>query len=141
MPADRFGSRDDLESWSQKIHEMIDEMHSRSYFSFRDCATWQPSTNVYETAEAYFVCLELAGVDRERIDIQCVDPMRVRIRGTRPQPRPAGIEGTFSIHALEIDEGPFEREVELPEPVDVTRVEATYKKGYLWVVLPRMPSP
>ena len=51
-----------------------------------------------------------------------------------------GVEGPLSIHAMEIDEGPFRREIELPEAVDVDRMEATYSKGYLWITVPRMTT-
>jgi HSP20 family molecular chaperone IbpA len=42
---------------------------------------------------------------------------------------------------MEIDHGPFRREVTLPEPIDVQSVEATYDKGYLWVMLPKITTP
>jgi HSP20 family molecular chaperone IbpA len=34
---------------------------------------------------------------------------------------------------MEIDEGAFCREIDLPEPIDVDQMEATYAKGYLWI--------
>jgi HSP20 family molecular chaperone IbpA len=44
------------------------------------------------------------------------------------------------MHAMEISEGAFRREIELPEPVEQDRVEASYSKGFLWITLPRTKS-
>ena len=45
-----------IDDWARNIHEMIEEMHRRTYIPFRDCGTWQPATNVYEDEAAYHVC-------------------------------------------------------------------------------------
>jgi len=37
---------------------------------------------------------------------------------------------------LEIDYGPFEREVELPAEVDVKQARAEQENGLLWIYLP-----
>lgn len=39
---------------------------------------------------------------------------------------------------MEIDEGPFAREIELAQPVDVNAVEVNYDRGYLWILLPKI---
>jgi len=42
---------------------------------------------------------------------------------------------------MEIDYGPFQRRVQLPEAVDVDAASARYEAGLLTVVLPLAPSP
>ena len=42
--------------------------------------------------------------------------------------------------AMEIDYGPFEREVRLPDEVDVKKVHAEQKNGLLWIHLPLKKS-
>jgi HSP20 family protein len=42
--------------------------------------------------------------------------------------------------AMEIDYGPFEREVRLPDEVDVNKVHADQKNGLLWIHLPLRKS-
>src|SRR5262245_55356046 len=130
MAYDKFGVNEAADSWSRKIGDLMDEMLNRSFVHFRDCGTWQPPTNVYETVDAYYVCVELSGVDQDEIDVQCNEHCKLTIRGVRGQPRPEGVESALSVHAMEIDEGPFRREIELPEPVEVDRIEATYVKGF-----------
>jgi HSP20 family protein len=137
MSFGKFGQGEDLDEWSRKIHDIMDEMEKRDFVRFRDSGTWQPATNVYETRTAYYLCVELAGVSREGIEVECIDRQRITIRGIRSQPRPRGVEGPLSIHAMEVDEGPFWREIDLPESIDVDHLEATYSEGYLWIIVPR----
>lgn len=133
MSFSEFGQGERFDEWSRKIHDIMDEMQRRDFVQFRHGDAWQPSTNVYETRAAYFICVELAGVDEHKIDVACVDQTRIIVVGSRAQPRPLGIDGPLSVHALEIDEGAFRREIELPEPIDVDKMEASYVKGYLWI--------
>lgn len=137
MAFGNFGRGDEGDEWSDKIRELMDEMLNRSFVPFRRCGSWQPATNVYETRDRYLICVELAGVQRDAIDVNCLESTRVTIQGLRAQPRPEGVEGPLSVHVLEIDEGRFEREIDLPEPFDDNRVEATYSEGYLWITLPK----
>jgi len=137
MSFGKFGQGEGFDEWTRKIHDIMDEMQKRDFVHFRDTGSWQPATNVYETRDAYYICVELAGVHERQIDVECVDQSRITISGNRAQPRPGGVEGPLSIHAMEIDEGPFRREIDLPEAIDVDGMEATYSKGYLWITAPR----
>jgi HSP20 family molecular chaperone IbpA len=42
--------------------------------------------------------------------------------------------------AMEIDYGPFERTVQLPDEVDVNKVHAEQREGFLWIHLPLKKS-
>jgi len=134
----KFGEREEIDDWSGRIHDIMDEMLSRSFVGFRDQGCWQPATNVYETRDRYYICVELAGMDADAIDVECVDNRHVKIRGVRDQPRPAGVPGPLSVHALEIDEGAFRREIDLPDPIDIDHIEAGHSKGYLWITIPKI---
>ena len=140
MTFSKFGHGSDLDEWSRRIHDIMDEMRNRSFVDFRDTETWQPATDVYETRDRYFICVELAGVQPNAVDLVCPSRNRIVITGSRNSPRPAGIEGPLSVHVMEIDHGSFRREVQLPEPVDVDAVKATYDKGYLWIALPKITT-
>lgn len=133
--------RDHFGPWSRKLGDIMDEMLKRSYVGFRNTsACWQPATDVFETRVDYHICVELAGLDESEIEVHCRDERVVVISGVRGQPRPAGVTGPLSVHALEIDEGQFHRQIELPEPVVVDQIEATHSKGYLWIRLPKKTS-
>jgi HSP20 family protein len=99
---------------------------------------WAPATDVYETAGHYVILMEIAGVDRERLEVT-LDGNLLRVRGERREPAPA--EAKAQLHLMEIDYGPFERAIELPEPPpDAERIEAHYDNGFLRLRVPRHPG-
>jgi len=133
---------------SRQANKLIEQMQ-KAYFNFCPSETWTPSVNLYETAESYLVCADLAGVDKEKIEVE-VNGQVLKLRGTRAVPAheeasaeahgEGGAHGgrRVRIHLMEIDHGGFCREVELPEDVDRDRIAANYRNGMLWIELPKM---
>jgi HSP20 family protein len=108
----------------------------RLQFSQFGSQTWQPPINAYRCESCIRVCVDLAGVDRSRIDLT-VEPQRIVVRGVRDVPEPTHAEGrAVQLLAMEIDYGPFEREVRLPVTVDIEKVHAEQRNGLLWISLP-----
>lgn len=97
--------------------------------------SWQPPINAFRCETCVRICVDLAGVERSHIDLQ-VEGRRVIVRGQRRPPEPSGQGRALQILALEIDYGPFEREVHLPVDVDVERAHAETENGLLWISLP-----
>lgn len=97
---------------------------------------WQPPINAFRCESAVRICVDLAGIDKTEIDLT-VEPQRVVVRGTREAPEPSDEQGrALQVLALEIDYGPFEREIELPMEVDPEGAHAEQENGLLWVYLP-----
>jgi HSP20 family protein len=97
---------------------------------------WRPAINAFRCETELKICVELAGVEKSEIDLM-VEPRRVVIRGTREVAEPPCGEGCATqVIALEIDYGPFEREVLLPTDVDVEQSSAEQQNGLLWIHLP-----
>ena len=116
------------------LHDVTYEL-SRSQFQFGP-HTWEPAINAYRCEKCIRICVDLAGVDREQIDVT-VEPRRVLIHGNRDLPEPTHAEGrTVQLLAMEIDYGQFEREVPLPAEVQVDKVHAEQRNGLLWIGLP-----
>lgn len=115
----------------------------KSYYTFRPGEVWSPNVNLYETDAAYVVCVDLAGVDKDKIDLEMAD-QKLTLRGTRQVPMceaPPGQESVrVRVHLMEIDHGAFTREVEIPEDVQRDKVAATYRNGMLWIELPKLPG-
>ena len=66
-----------------------------------------------------------------------MEPERLIVRGVRDVPEPTHAEGrAVQLLAMEIDYGPFEREVRLPASVDIDNVHAEQRNGLLWISLP-----
>jgi HSP20 family protein len=117
------------------------ESVSQGYCGFAHTnQTWAPSVNLYETADAYRVCVDLAGVNKDRIDVNVTGQV-LSIRGQRDVPRTPHATSAAAqrarVHRMEIDHGPFAREVELPADVDSAAITATYRNGLLWIELPK----
>ena len=109
---------------------------SRSQFSRFAPQCWESAINAYRCEQCIRICVDLAGVDRSLIDLT-VEPRRVVIRGARELPEPTHEEGhTVQLLAMEIDYGPFEREVSLPAEVEIDQAHAEQRNGLLWISLP-----
>jgi HSP20 family protein len=124
-------------STSSKI---LEQMQNKGYYGFISNENWTPNVNLYETEFAYLVCVDLAGVDKQKIEIEVVDG-RVRLRGNRAVPmlteqsEPQTVR--LRMHLMEIDHGSFARDVELPQDVHHERINARYRDGILWIELPK----
>jgi HSP20 family protein len=97
---------------------------------------WRPPINAYRCERCIRICVDLAGVERSDIEL-IIEGQRLSIRGVRDVPEPSDEEKeAMQMIAMEIDYGPFEREVRLPEEVDIEKVRAEQKNGLLWIHLP-----
>ena len=130
-----------------RASKMSEQMMQKGYFNFCPSETWTPSVNLYETDQAYLVCVDLAGVDKEKIDLEVVDN-QLTLKGTREVPMyggPPGHEESHAaaaarrprVHLMEIDHGGFCRQVELPLDVNREQITAQYVNGMLWIEIPK----
>jgi HSP20 family protein len=93
--------------------------------------------DMYETAEALVVVLDLAGVDAEQTEVHA-EPHMLLVRGIRRERRSAERPAEQrSYHALEIPYGRFERSVHLPPGLDTSEAGASYHDGLLEIRLPK----
>jgi HSP20 family protein len=98
--------------------------------------TWSPAINAYRCPKGFAICVDLAGVPKESIQVE-VHQRKVRIEGSRQVPEPKGKdEEPVQILAMEIDAGRFSREIVLSADVESDAVRAEYQEGYLWIYLP-----
>lgn len=113
---------------------------TRVQFSyFQPPLGWSPAINAYRCDQQIAICVDLAGVDKSLLEL-CVEPGRLRLRGRREPPEPAGADQRpIQVLAMEIDYGPFEREIGLPSEVDPHQVKAEQQNGWLWIYLPFRP--
>ena len=88
---------------------------------------WRPATDVFETADAICVTVDLAGIDEDEVDVLLYENALV-VDGQRRLAQP---DGWGVYHAAEIRQGPFRLEIALPGCVDPERVTARYDRGLL----------
>jgi HSP20 family protein len=95
--------------------------------------TWTPNTDVYETADRLVVRMEVAGVDRDDIEITLTERLLV-VRGYRRDPCRTS---RCQFRQMEIDYGSFERRIVIPCSVNGNRARAVFDNGFLQVDLPK----
>lgn len=118
---DRIGSR--LE---QTLQDIFRPRPVNPMFACKDCG-WVPQMDIFETEKEVFIWAELAGVEKEHLEIE-VNSKAVRIHGLRKElPKPA--EGAYRL--AEIRYGRFERVIYLPSPVDPEVVSSSFVNGFL----------
>lgn len=140
MPPITVTSEPPYPSLSRQMSKLVEQMQ-KGYYNFCPDQTWTPAVNLYETDASYLVCVDLAGVDKDKIDLEVHD-QRLTLRGSRAvpletsptEPAPAG---RIRVHLMEIDHGAFCREVELPLDVERDKIIASHRNGLLWIELPK----
>lgn len=96
---------------------------------------WNPNTDVYETEENLVVKMELAGIEREDLEITLQDRL-LMVRGYRKDPCRQR-QHRCSFRQMEIDYGYFERRIVMPRAIDGEQVRATFLNGFLQVIIPK----
>ena len=125
----------------KKLHGRLgDVLYGYSKVTFTQSyqpSGWQPSINAYQCDDSLKICVDLAGVDAQSIEIRA-ERERLILRGKRPVPEPSTQNRCRKILAMEIDYGPFERVIDLPLAVETEHVTARHARGLLWITLPLM---
>jgi HSP20 family protein len=94
-----------------------------------------PALNMGTTQEALEIYAFAPGIDASRLEVS-VDKGLLTIAGERGAETPQAEEGA-NVYANERFAGSFRRVVSLPEEVDASRVEASYRDGVLRIVVPK----
>jgi HSP20 family protein len=84
-----------------------------------------------EDPPTFTVVVEIAGIDPDHVKVVAGDGVLV-ISGER---RRQACEGRV-YQQIEIEYGPFERVIRLPEDADLSNAEARYERGLLTIQLP-----
>jgi HSP20 family protein len=88
-----------------------------------------------ESPSTFTIVVDIAGVDPTDVHLVAADG-KLTISGDR-QREPC--EGRV-FQQMEIESGPFERVVQLPDDVDLEQADARYERGQLMVVIPITPK-
>lgn len=120
-----------------KLGNLTSEYESIRFKKYCPPAGWRPNIDVYRFADRYHVIAELAGVDDSQISLS-VEGQVLVLRGERGAPKldqkKCPCEQALSI---EIECGPFHRELRFPDPIDSDAITARYSKGLLLIDVPR----
>jgi HSP20 family protein len=130
------GRLDDLACEFTKVH----------FAGFRQPKSiWQPAVNLFQCYQCFRICVDLAGVDPNNVELT-VQPRLLSIRGHRSPPEPRASEEsdvtypvkTIRLLAMEIDYGHFERTIPIPADADLNRITTAWENGLLWIEITRL---
>jgi HSP20 family protein len=129
--------RRDLEHAAEEIEQLFADLWQVFPFSRGLRRSYRPQVDVYRTDDppGLIILAELPGVDPREVRL-VVSAQALLIAGERQRPRDCG-----HYQQMEIDYGPFQRQVTLAEDVDPEEATATYERGILTVRLPIAPKP
>jgi len=120
---------------------VVEHAAYRSFTEFADNQGWSPAVNIYQVGKVIHICLDLAGIQRDKIDVR-IEPGRLTVSGVRQAPEPGGqqpekaLAGPMKILTMEIDYGAFQRVIQVPTDVNLDAVHSEYRDGVLWITLP-----
>ncbi|HEX6664535.1 MAG TPA: Hsp20/alpha crystallin family protein [Gaiellaceae bacterium] len=128
--------RRDFEHGAEEIEQLFADLWQVFPLSRGLRRVHRPQVDVYRTEEppTLTILVELPGV--EPSEVQVVASARaLLIAGERRRPKDCG-----HYQQMEVDYGPFQRQVTLAEDVDPDRATATYERGILAIQLPVAPK-
>jgi HSP20 family protein len=127
---------DDIEASGTRLERSVEDMFRvlSPVFNLAE-RTWKPLMDMNETPEQIIIVAEVAGVDKEDLEVE-ISSRAVRIRATR-NPRFCCPDATYRL--AEIQYGKFERVLFLPAPIDPEVVSASYSDGMLEIRLAKPP--
>jgi HSP20 family protein len=129
--------RREFEDAAEEIEQLFADLWQVFPFSRGMRRGYRPEVDVYRTENpaSLTVVVELPGVDPEEVKV-VASARALLIAGERNRPK-----GSGHYQQMEIDYGPFQRQVTLAEDVDPDSATATYERGLLTVRLPIAPRP
>ena len=95
-----------------------------------------PPVDVIEKGNAYEITVELPGLNEKDIEVKHSDGM-LTIKGEKKEETE---EKKTDFYLSERRYGSFERSFRVPASVDTDKIEASFKKGVLTLVLPKRPE-
>jgi HSP20 family protein len=125
-----------------KLHEEIEELFADLWQVPRFAGTrrgFRPNVDSFLTDDPLelTVVVELPGVDPGSLDLVVGERVLV-IAGERRRPK---VDGSVSYQQMEIEYGPFQRQVRLSRNVDPKRSKARYEHGVVTITLPVTEQP
>ena len=100
-------------------------------FTAQHC--WSPPVDIFETDTAYVVKVEIAGIDRQSLEVT-FDDGQLTVEGCRHDFSP---HAKVICHQMEIPYGHFKRSIFISRNIDGDNITAGYVAGFLEICLPR----
>ncbi len=124
---------DEISHLAHHMGRLMDKLMKSGFSPGSKAPDWTPAVDICEVADGYEVIVELAGMQREEIEVY-TENGRMVVTGCRPDPCS---RSRVTMHQIEIEEGRFLRAVRLPPDADEAAVSARYRDGMLRIRVPK----
>ena len=132
--------RRDVDKLQEEIEELFADLWQVPRFAAGLRRGFRPNVDCYHTDDPHelTVIVDLPGIDASSVKL-IAGERTLLITGERTRPK---VDGRI-YQQVEIEYGPFQRQVRLPEDVDAEGAHARYDRGLLTVSLPigEKPAP
>jgi len=123
------------------LQNEVDKAFRDFYDMFGSSRGWEqfenlnlmPSMDVVEDKDHFTIQMEMPGMDEKDISVSFNDNI-LTITGEKSSSKKNDNKKYIS---REISYGKYERSLSLPSTVDIDKAKASFKKGMLWVELPK----
>jgi HSP20 family protein len=133
MSSDRRHPLRDILYLQDKMNRVFDES-IRDSGLYKTPGQWVPHVDVFEDDTSLTIKAELPGVLREDIVLDVSDRM-LTLSGRKQF---AHEDQSESYHMIERQYGTFRRTFNIPDVVDINKVDAKLEAGVLQIVLPKL---
>jgi HSP20 family protein len=117
----------------REVERLFDEIIHRPWGFCREVRGWNPSVDLYETAEAFILEADLPGVNSSDVKVE-IENGDLVLQGWRSLEKKHN-HGQF--HTMERSSGHFLRRMKLPQSVDKGAIKAEFHDGVLRVTIPK----
>ncbi|MGV3740240.1 MAG: Hsp20/alpha crystallin family protein [Gammaproteobacteria bacterium] len=101
--------------------------------SFIDTGTWAPAVDIKEEKNQFVVTADIPGVDVSDINVSLENSI-LTIQGKREFEKK---ENRDEYSRIERIQGQFYRRFSLPQSVEESKIDASYKNGVLQIIIPK----
>ncbi len=99
---------------------------------------WLPATDVVEGKQNLYVIMEVPGIQLQAVSIR-YEKGTLIVQGERPE-IPLEDDELIEYHKKEIDFGPFVSRIKMNTRIRGEAIQATYRRGFLIITLPKDTS-
>jgi HSP20 family protein len=132
-----------LQTLQTELNKLFDEYWNPARFAATgqaqpmdlEPASWSPEVDLIETPDAYFLTVEVPGVEPSSIDLSVTGNV-LTMRGVKPADESASTSGLLRERRF----GPFHRQVALSGAVNFEAVHAEARNGVLQIRLPKQEA-
>ncbi len=131
-------SRDPLGSLQNELDRVFNSFYnsfesSQQAFAGFESLALNPSIDIVDDKNCFKIEAEMPGISEDNIKVS-IDDGILTIKAEKK--KSSKNEGKHYL-MREISYGSYERNIALPESVDVSKAKASFKKGMLWVSIPK----